>query len=122
MTLPRAGRGGGLWKTREQEELPGILQEFCRGEHSEGQGIEMHAAGWCWGPGYAPKGCVLYSLCCAPRTICYIFDAVQRALCPVQCVPYIPCAVHRVFRALHFVLLSVRGVLHPLCCAACAVR
>lgn len=61
VTLPRAGRGVGLWKTREQEELPGILQGFCRGEHSKGQGIEVHTAGWrryimVLGSGACPKG------------------------------------------------------------------
>ena len=50
---------GSVWM--EQEELPGILQGFCRGEHSEGQGIEVHTAGWrryimVLGSGACPKG------------------------------------------------------------------
>lgn len=74
VTLPRAGRGGVLWKTREQEES---YRASAEGNIAKGKALKCtQQAGdvisWCWGQGHAPKGCVLYNLCCAPCSMHHV--------------------------------------------------
>lgn len=120
VTLPRSGRGGGLWKTREQEELPGILQDFCRGEHSKRKALKCtqqagDVVSWCWGPGHAPKGCVC--IVCAVHHAQY---AIHLMLCIMHCVLCSVCCTYLVLCAMYSVLSTLCSAPCVVCCIFCA--